>query len=153
VTKLDLVLRQVHQSETELGRQLAALVDRHRSDADAVPVGQLLGGWTARHVRRIAETAEGLELGPADGLADASAGEPARPGPDSGTALLADLRRVHLAAAGASVDWVVLGQAAQAARDEGLLALVQECHPETLRTQRWALARIKESAPQLITVS
>jgi len=31
-----------------------------------------------------------------------------------------------------------------------MLALARRCHPETLRQARWAKAKIKESAPQIM---
>jgi len=63
---------------------------------------------------------------------------------------LHDLRDLHLAAARASVAWTVLGQGAQAVRDDALLETVTTSHPETIRTMKWALQRLKEAAPQLL---
>jgi hypothetical protein len=71
--------------------------------------------------------------------------------PEPALLLLADLRRIHQRAAGVSVDWELLAQGAQAAKDERLLALAQRCHPETLRQLRWANAMLKELAPQTLT--
>ena len=53
-------------------------------------------------------------------------------------------------AAGTSLDWVALGQAAQAARDAELLDTVSACHPQTLRTLKWTTYRLKEAAPQVL---
>jgi hypothetical protein len=71
--------------------------------------------------------------------------------PEPALLLLTDLRRIHLRAAGVSVDWELLAQGAQAAKDEQLLALASRCHPETLRQMRWANAMLKELAPQTLT--
>jgi hypothetical protein len=71
--------------------------------------------------------------------------------PEPGLLLLADLRQLHRLAAGASVDWELLGQAAQAAKDEELLELTSRCHPETLRQMRWANAMLKQLSPQVLT--
>jgi hypothetical protein len=49
-----------------------------------------------------------------------------------------------------SVDWKVLGQAAQATKDSELLALPQRCHPQTLRQMRWANAMLKTLSPQIL---
>jgi hypothetical protein len=54
-------------------------------------------------------------------------------------------------AAGASLDWVALGQAAQAAKDAALLDTVSGCHAETLRALKWTTYRLKEAAPQVLT--
>jgi hypothetical protein len=169
MTNVDVALRELHRSEAQLARAVTGMMRRQASDQDAVHVGQLLASWARTHVRRLAEVggeydvrlASGVDPEPTvaqvvDGVVDRvtrAIGELVTARPDSGMALLAELRRVHLAAAAASVDWVVLGQAAQALRDEVLLDLVQECHPETLRTMRWANGRIKEAAPQAIATS
>ena len=69
---------------------------------------------------------------------------------EPGLLLLADLRHVHRMAAGVSLDWEVLAQTAQAMRDHDLLALAEDCHPETLRQLRWANAKVKETAAQVM---
>lgn len=65
--------------------------------------------------------------------------------------LLADLRRIRRIAAGASLEWELLGQAAQAAKDLELLELTSRCHPQTLRQTRWANAMLKGLSPQALT--
>jgi hypothetical protein len=70
--------------------------------------------------------------------------------PEPGLLLLADLRRLHRKAAGVSVDWELLAQAAQAMRQPTLLALTQTCHPQTLRQMKWANAHLKATAPQIL---
>lgn len=42
-------------------------------------------------------------------------------------------------------------QAAQAARDDDLLALASACHPRTLRQMRWTNTLIKTLSPQILT--
>jgi hypothetical protein len=64
--------------------------------------------------------------------------------------LLRDLREVHLLAAAASINWVILGQGAQAIRDEDLLATVTSRHPFALKTLKWTTTRVKEAAPQVL---
>ena len=67
-----------------------------------------------------------------------------------GLLLLADLRHVHRVAAGVSLDWELLAQAAQGMKQLSLLELAQDCHPQTLRQMRWANAQLKQSATQVI---
>jgi hypothetical protein len=64
--------------------------------------------------------------------------------------LLADMRRLHKMAAGTSLDWDVLGQAAQALQDKELLDLTERCHPQTERQEKWAKTVIKEVAAQAL---
>ncbi len=65
--------------------------------------------------------------------------------------LLADLRRLHRRAAGVSLDWELLAQAAQAARDTELRDLASRCHPRTLRQLKWTNAMLKVLSPQILT--
>jgi hypothetical protein len=71
--------------------------------------------------------------------------------PESGLLLLRDLRKLYALASEASVDWVILGQGAQAAKDRELLQVTKECHPDTLRTLKWANTMIKNVSPQVLT--
>lgn len=44
----------------------------------------------------------------------------------------------------------MLGQAAQGLKHATLLAVVQRCHPDTLRQLRWANGKLKESSTQIL---
>ncbi len=70
--------------------------------------------------------------------------------PESGLLLLRDLRELYMLASETSINWVILGQGAQAAKDRELLQTIKECHPETLRTLKWANTKIKETSPQVL---
>jgi hypothetical protein len=64
--------------------------------------------------------------------------------------LLRDLRELHLRYAEASINWVILVQGAQAARDAELLSACQHGHRQTLRGMKWTVTRIKTAAPQIL---
>ena len=70
--------------------------------------------------------------------------------PESGLLLLRDLRELYMLASEASINWVVLGQGAQATKDHELLQVTKECHPDTLRTLKWTNTKIKETSPQVL---
>jgi hypothetical protein len=157
--KIDLALEELHRSENDLAGQLLAVSDRHKADHEIFHVARDLAVWSQDHVREIARagTRYGLELDPEP------AGDPTvlarirhevadRLGRRSAPALLLlrDLRSVYLDASGVSVDWELLGQAAQGVRDRELLALTQRCHPQTLRQSKWANAQLKEKATQIL---
>jgi hypothetical protein len=159
VSKLPLVLRELHRSETRLARDLLAVADRHRADSDVFHVARDIATWSQIHVRRLAECGRdhGVRLDPSPrwtplplpGLARAvSQGLRRRRAP--GLMLLADLRHIHRTAAGVSLDWELLAQAAQAMKQRPLLDLAQDCHPQTLRQMRWANAQLKEASTQVI---
>jgi hypothetical protein len=156
---MPLVLRELHRSETSLARDLLAVSDRHRADHEVFHVARDVARWSQEHVRRIADAGRehGLRLDPeprwsvpaASALVQRLSTAAGRR-PEPGLLLLADLRRLHRKAAGVSVDWELLAQAAQAMRLAPLLELAQRCHPETLRQMRWANAQLKEVSPQVI---
>jgi hypothetical protein len=49
--------------------------------------------------------------------------------------------------------WTLVGQAAQALRDEELFELVQGCEGETAAQLLWLRSRMKEAAPQALVVA
>ncbi|MBZ5735527.1 hypothetical protein K8Z61_13590 [Nocardioides sp. TRM66260-LWL] len=158
--QIGLALERVHAAECALIRALDDLRHRHPNDHEVFHVARDVAAWSRRHVPLVAEAAGawGRDLdpeGPAedssvrDRLAERAAQLVGRRHAAS-VLLLDDLRAAHLCAAGASLDWEVLAQAAQALRDDALLALVQECHPQTLRQLRWTNAQVKETSAQIV---
>jgi hypothetical protein len=73
--------------------------------------------------------------------------------PSSGLLLLRDLRQLYLMAEEANIHWLVLGQVAQAVRDESLLDEVSTLHKQVLTQIKWLKTRIKESSPQALVVA
>jgi len=66
--------------------------------------------------------------------------------------LLEDLRTLILLATEVSTTWVMVAQAAQALRDDSLLATVRDFHEETELQIKWLTTRLKEAAPQALVV-
>ncbi|TWF82027.1 hypothetical protein FHX44_117972 [Pseudonocardia hierapolitana] len=159
MSKLRLVLRELHRGEAGLARDLLAVADRHRADHEIFHVARDVAGWSQEHVRRIAEVGAdfGVRLNPEPrwtlpgvGVLGRRAGAALARRPASGLLLLADLRHVHRKAAGVSLDWELLAQAAQAMKKQSLMQLAADCHPQTLRQMRWANAQLKVTSPQVI---
>jgi hypothetical protein len=157
--KLGLALRELHRAEKALAHDLLRLSDRHRAEHEIHHVARDLAAWSRTHVHELAGAGEryGLRLdddpsersGPLAPLRTKLSeltGHRAEPG----MLLLSDLRGIHRAAAGVSLDWELLAQGAQAVRDGGLLALSQRCHPRTLRQLTWSNAMLKTLAPQIL---
>lgn len=154
--KLHIVIRELQYSERGLARELAAVAARHAAEHEIYHTAQDLAGWSRGHLRELNALAPhfGAPTGRERatwawnprGRARALGGRRA----DPGLLLLRDLRRLHQLAAGVSVDWELLAQGAQAAREPELLELAAQCHPRTLRQLRWTNAMLKTLSPQIL---
>ncbi len=159
MNKLALLLRVLHDAETTAAEDLRTMGERHRTDHEIYHISRDLAGWSLEHIKLIADAAAkaGIELA-SDGdppletlaLRRERMTDPSQSDQEPGLALLRDLRTLHLNLTGLSVDWELLAQTAQGAKDDELLKLASRCHPDTLRQARWANAKIKESAPQIM---
>ncbi|QNN53474.1 hypothetical protein [Nocardioides mesophilus] len=161
--KIGMALEELHRSENDLAGALLRMSDRHKVDHEVFYLGRDLAAWSHLHIRELAAAGKdyGVDL---DAEPDATADD--EPGllaslrqkgselsgreHDLGVLLLRDLREIHRMAAGVSLDWEVLAQSAQALKDIELLELAERCHPQTLRQLRWANAKLKESAAQVM---
>ncbi|MEY9996549.1 hypothetical protein ABIE67_008581 [Streptomyces sp. V4I8] len=158
---ITLTLRALHHGEQRLADELTAVAERHRTEHEVHHVATDLARWSREHVQRVADTGRdhGVNLaGPADhdtsGLLSTlrqKAAEAVGRRPEPGLLLLRDLRELHLDATENSLYWEMLAQAAQATRDDPLLALASACHPQTLRQLRWTNTMIKNLSPQILT--
>jgi hypothetical protein len=160
--KIDVALGEAHDAETELAATLMRVGERHKADHDVYHLTRTLSSWCDRHVQRLAAQAERY-----DAKLDAEAvqdeqdrgliarmreqgSELVGRRPEPGLLLLRDMRELYLAAARTSLAWTVLGQGAQAVSDTELLATVTACHPETIRTMKWTVQKVKEASPQIL---
>lgn len=162
--KIGLAIREVAKAEERLAEDLLKVGERHEADHDVFHLTRQLSRWAQGHLAALEPFGEryggsgGIDAddigressGPLAAVREKSAELLGRR-PASGLLLLRDIRRLHLLATEASLNWTMLGQAAQAAHDQELLDCVSLCHPETLRTMRWTLTKLKESAPQALT--
>ncbi|MGK5450890.1 hypothetical protein [Streptomyces radiopugnans] len=158
--KLGMILHEVHRGENALALTLLRLSETHKTDHEVHHVARDLATWSQRHVRELAGPAadHGIRLdeepkeewAAAEWLREKGSELVGRRSTPS-LLLLRDLKRTYLKASDVSVDWELLAQTAQAAKDGELLALTKRCHPQTLRQQRWANAMIKVVSPQVLT--
>ncbi|MFE3456030.1 hypothetical protein ACFXKD_00690 [Nocardiopsis aegyptia] len=155
--RIGVALREVQRSEAGLAVELRRMADEYQDEVEIHHVAQDLARWSDEHVHELAAAAarHGEDTETLAGPGRAGPGPPPDAGgllgagADPGLAVLADLRRLYLAAAGVSVDWELLGQGAQAVKDAELLALSGRCHPQTLRQMNWANAMLKVLSPQV----
>ncbi|MFJ2895075.1 hypothetical protein ACIO87_09335 [Streptomyces sp. NPDC087218] len=153
-----LIMRALHRGERRLAEQLEAVAARHRAEHEIHHVATDLARWSDEHCLRIAGEGvrHGLGLdGPAPDAADAggTGAADAADHPDAGLLLLHDLWELHLVAAGNSLYWEMLTQAARAGHDDELGRLAAACHPRTLRQMRWTTTMLKNLSPQTLTVA
>lgn len=157
--KLGPVLATVHQSEKDLYHDLLQLSQRYLTEHEIHHVAQDIAQWSRNHVLKIAEVAgdygQSLDSEVSDvrifkHAQDRSHDESLGIDNPAGLALLWDLRSIHMAASGISMQWTMLSQGAQALHQFNLLAVVNECQSETQRQQTWAKAEIKQRSPQVL---
>ena len=145
--KIDLVLREAHAAEVALAAELTRVRERHPAEHDVFHLATTLRSWCERHLEALVAQGERYDATLAT-PAERGGGEEEEEDP---IALLRDVRDVYLAAARASLAWTMLGQGAQAVTDAELLAVVDACHPETIRTMKWAVQKVKDAAPQALS--
>jgi hypothetical protein len=158
--KVGAAIEELHRAENNLAGALLNVSDRHKVDHEVFYVARDIARWSQEHVRRLSEVGADYGLDDLDPDPEDEATMLARMKQrgaeltgrfhEPTILLLADLRHIHRTAAGVSLDWEVLAQTAQAMKDTELLTTAQECHPETLRQMRWANAKVKETAAQIM---
>lgn len=154
-------LRNVHNGELALERELQQVAHRHHDEHEIRHVAVDLARWSLEN-RQSLRTLAARYGGNLDD--DQTPEAPSAPmavvrekaaellgrHPEPGLLLLSDLQHVYLMASDNSVSWTILGQAAQAAHDQELLGIVTECHSKTMRQAVWCNATIKALSPQIL---
>jgi hypothetical protein len=157
--KLGMAIEELHRSENELHSVLLSMSDRHKADHEVFHVTRDMARWSGQHVAELARAGRefGLQLDPEpsrhSGLLEAlqqKASELSGRSSVPGLLLLADLRHLYREASGTSLDWELLAQGAQGAKNRELLDFAERCNPQTQRIANWAEAKLKESSPQVL---
>ncbi len=142
----------LHKAQCRLRDAYREVADAHAAEADVFHICRRLAEDCDRHAQRLQPFA-------------ARYGEDAPAEPDrlhsglfggtrsGGLGLLRDLHDLYLMAAECDMAWTLVGQGAQGARDEDLLAVVQECVQETAIQMKWLRTRMKQAAPQALVVA
>jgi hypothetical protein len=160
--KLGCLLARLHELEADLADEYRALGERHAADHDVYHQCATFSRQADAHAHALAPHADRYgehvdDAGPGfwsaalEGVRHTTSELLGRSSA-SGLLLLRDLRVLFLAAEEVSITWVMVGQAAQAARDAELLATVTECHTEVELQVKWLTTRIKVAAPQTLVV-
>jgi hypothetical protein len=160
--KIGIAIRDLRDAEEALAKELHAVGERHQTDHDVYHLTSMLVRLVHANLERLAPNAEryGITINADDASehaptlvkkAQEKTSELIGRRPEPGLLLIEDLRTLHLLYAEASINYVILGQAAQAARDNDLLDAISKCHPQTLRGMKWTVTRLKTAAPHALT--
>jgi hypothetical protein len=142
----------VHRGEQTLADAFRQVQSGHSEEADVGQMCHTLGTWCDEHVARLDPVAVRYgEMGVAEPERLHAAGlSQTRDGP---LGLLRDLQDVYLLASFVQCSWLLIGQAAQGARDRDLLEVAQHCQQETERQLNWLTTRMKVAAPQTLLLA
>jgi hypothetical protein len=156
--KIDAAIVDVRDAEAELAGALRKVGERHSTESDVYYVARTLAARCAQQLERIAAHAnrygvnEGrdpdgkLQLERVGRLsAELVSSEEA-----TGVLLVHDLEELYLFAHRAELAWVVLLQAARAARDSELVAASQAGREEAERRWKWVRTAVKQASPQIL---
>ena len=141
-----------HRSEGELARAYREVAERHGEEPDVAATCRLLAGQCDSHVRTLEPFVERYGEDEEDEPQELHSDLFDTPREGS-LGFLRDLHDLYLMASEADISWLVIGQAAQGARDGDLFETVRECDSDTADQLRWLKTRIKQSAPQTLLVA
>ena len=161
--RLGMAIKELHEAETALAEEFRTVGERHAAEHDVYHACATLAKQCHAHAEQLRpaaarydeqlpeqdppEPGEGLLAGLRRRGSDLTGRQP-----PAGILLLHDLRRLYLMAQECEIDWEMVGQGAKAARDRELLGTVSECMEQTTVQVKWLKTRIKEAAPQTLTV-
>jgi hypothetical protein len=147
--KLPVYIGLLHAGERALAESFRELAAGHGDEPDIYHLSHTLAQQCDEHERKLAPIVERYGEQPDD--------EPERFRAEAMTetrsgalGLLRDLQDLHTLVGFVDTTWVVVKQAALALRDEELIAIADECEPQTKVQQQWIATRLKQSAPQAL---
>jgi hypothetical protein len=140
--KVGQLLAHLEDLEAALAADLRAGAERHRDDHDV---------YHQCHTFAVTADKRVEALGPLKQRYEGKAAWSTKLG-DGSADLLEDLRWIYLRSQEAAITWVMVAQAAKAARDKELLLLATDCQNETELQAKWFTTRIKTGAPQALVV-
>ncbi|MDX6437950.1 MAG: hypothetical protein QOF45_533 [Gaiellaceae bacterium] len=137
------LLAHLRELEAGVAAELRAAAERHRDDHDVYHQCHTFAVTADKRVQKLEPLAE--RYGGKSTWKSAVG--------DGSDDLLEDLRSLYLRAQESAITWVMVMQAAKAARDQELLTLATECQSETEVQAKWFMTRIKTGAPQALVVA
>jgi hypothetical protein len=142
----------LQKAEANLARAYQEVAEGHADEPDVFHMCHKLHGESERHAAAL-KTAVNRYGEDAPQEPDRLHSEIFRGTRQGGLGLLRDLQDLYLMAAECDITWMVVGQAAQGARDSDLIEVVSHCEKETAIQLKWLRTRMKEAAPQALIVA
>ena len=142
----------LHKAQVDLAAAFREVAEGHAAEADVFHICNRLAEECDGHAEQLKPFADRYgEDAPAE--PDRLHSEIFQGSREGGLGLLRDLQDVYLMAAECDITWTLVGQAAQGARDNELLDVVNACEGETATQMQWLKTRLKQAAPQALVVS
>ena len=160
--KVDQAIEDVQAAEASLAKELWRVGERHASEHDVYHVCHALAKRCDEQLALLVPHAEryGVEVEEHSGKPAAVIERVRRMSsellgrePISGALLLHDLKELYCLVQSVELEWVVLLQAAKAARDQELKTAAEEGREHAESRGKWARTRIKELAPQVLVAA
>lgn len=142
----------LHKAQVDLAAAFREVAEGHAEEADVFYICKRLAQECDGHAEQLHPFAERYGEDAPD-EPDRLHSEIFQGNREGGLGLLRDLQDLYLMACECDITWTLVGQGAQGARDEELLAVVQGCETETATQLQWLKTRMKQAAPQALVVS
>ena len=142
----------LHLAELKLARAYLAVAEAHGDEPDVETLCRRFAGQGTAHADALAPFA--------DRYGEDQPEEPERLHSElfrgtrsGGLGLLRDLHDLYLMATECELTSTLVAQAAQGARDAGLLQVAERCRGEAAGQLSWLRTRMKQAAPQALVVA
>jgi hypothetical protein len=142
----------VHRAELALADGFRQVADAHADEPEPRRLCTLFAQDSEAHARRLGPVVERY--------GEERPEEPERLHSDlfggtrsGGLGLLRDLQDLYLMACECDIAWLMIGQAAQGARDPELGEVSGVAHAGTMRQLKWLRTHMKQAAPQALVVA
>jgi hypothetical protein len=142
----------LHKAELLLADAFRQVGDAHAAEPDVYHLSHTLAGQCEQHAQRLQPFVDRYgEDAPSE--PDRLHSELFKGTRSGGLGLLRDLQDLYLMATECDIAWTMIGQAAQGARDTGLVEVVKTCEGETSTQLKYLKTRMKQAAPQALIVA
>jgi hypothetical protein len=139
----------LHKAECDLAAAYRELAEGHAEEADVFHICNQLAEECDVHAEKLQPFVDRYGAD-APEEPDRLHSEIFQGSREGGLGLLRDLQDAYLMAAECDITWTLVGQAAQGARDDELLEVVNSCEGQTATQMQWLKTRMKQAAPQAL---